>query len=671
MNTSRLYVALALMILTSLIGVAQELVPSQNKKGKWGYVDAAGNEAIPYKYDHASAFVDGQALVGKGDKYGYINTDGKETIKIQYSEIGTWDSRGRAKVAVGGSEKNNVLTGAKYGFIDRRGNVLLKPEYTKIEPFKDGLAAIVKGDKYGYINENLDFVIECKYSAVGSFNPEGFCWVAKGGKMSGGKITGAKYGVVNMSGREIIKPDYQLLGTFSERIFISHPIITGMLNSQQGVKMLKELAKKNNKGMGAKGFLAGYTGDTKNLLEEAKERATKTTQQFVDQIVASVPKDVGDLLTETSDYALLGYKFLTGELYTPLDMSLDGNFAVSKNKMFIDGPFTFDLRVNDKIGIIDQNGQTVVKPGQFGLSLLPTEGLIPVIKRGKKNSFQFNFCTSDGKLILKKWAQGTGVIPFQNGTAVIAAETGSYIIDKSGAVVSSDYELILPQTEGNYIVKSPAGYGLVSGVTGQEIVHPDHSVILPAADGMYCTRKDPNGQYGYLNAEGKYIIEPKYTAARSFRNGVATVSTSDGWGFIKTDNTPLINFEWDDALPYSHDNQKYCWVKKDGMWNCLVVGTGNKAFDNTYFSATNFNADGVSTVGNADGLFGTIDTNGTTILPIRFSNPGIIGQATSAMMQQGLDTMSEIEAHRLNLNLNPARNDFRLSHKIDNSMWEY
>ena len=107
------------------------------------------------------------------------------------------------------------------------------------------------------------------------------------------------------------------------------------------------------------------------------------------------------------------------------------------------------------------------------------------------------------------------------------------------------------------------------------------------------------------------------------------------------------------------------------MWNCLVVATGSKAFDNTFFTANNFDTNGVATVGNSDGLFGTIDTNGATVLPIRFASPEVIVQATSTMAQKGITTMSEIEAHRLNLNLNPARNDFRLSHKIDNSMWEY
>ena len=99
MNKLLLTVAAALLLGAPGL-LAQELIPTQNDKGKWGYADEQGNVVIKYDYAEVSAFVDGRAKVKKGDKWGYIDTAGKEVIKIQYSEMGTWEN-GRCKVAVG------------------------------------------------------------------------------------------------------------------------------------------------------------------------------------------------------------------------------------------------------------------------------------------------------------------------------------------------------------------------------------------------------------------------------------------------------------------------------------------------------------------------------------------------------------------------------------------
>ena len=60
-----------------------ELMPDQNEKGKYGYLNDDGSVAIKYAYDDATAFVDGRAKVRKGNKWGYIDETGLEVIKIK------------------------------------------------------------------------------------------------------------------------------------------------------------------------------------------------------------------------------------------------------------------------------------------------------------------------------------------------------------------------------------------------------------------------------------------------------------------------------------------------------------------------------------------------------------------------------------------------------------
>ncbi|WP_073348060.1 WG repeat-containing protein [Bacteroides congonensis] len=96
---------------TSILN-AQTLIPEQNGKGKWGYVDLDGKKVIDYKFKEAYPFIDGKAKVKKGEKWGYIDARGKEVIKIKYSEMYEWNGD-YCKIAEGGSVKDGILTGAK------------------------------------------------------------------------------------------------------------------------------------------------------------------------------------------------------------------------------------------------------------------------------------------------------------------------------------------------------------------------------------------------------------------------------------------------------------------------------------------------------------------------------------------------------------------------------
>ncbi len=41
----------------------------------------------------------------------------------------------------------------KWGFIDRSGKIVVKPEFEKVEEFSEGLAVVLRNDKYGFIDK--------------------------------------------------------------------------------------------------------------------------------------------------------------------------------------------------------------------------------------------------------------------------------------------------------------------------------------------------------------------------------------------------------------------------------------------------------------------------------------------------------------------------------------
>jgi len=166
MNIKRTLTAATLTV-ALLIGFAParaELHPNANKD-KFGYIDDSGTVVIKHAYEIAMPFVDGMAKVKKGGKWGYIGEDGKPIIAIQYDDI---------------------------------------------QPFEGDIARVKKGDKYGYIRKDGTFVIKPDFNFIGSFNKDGYVWVAKGKT-----IKDAKKGLYKWS-QEILKPNYYSLGFFIE-----------------------------------------------------------------------------------------------------------------------------------------------------------------------------------------------------------------------------------------------------------------------------------------------------------------------------------------------------------------------------------------------------------------------------------------------------------------------
>lgn len=657
-------------MLLVFISQAQTLLPRQNEKGKWGYVTEDGKKVIDYKFDQAYDFEDGRAKVQKNKKWGYISLEGKEIIKIQYTEMMPW-SDGRCKVAVGGNFKDGNLQGAKWGYISNDGKYLLKPEYDKIAAFEDGLAYVVKNKKYGYINERLETVVKCEYTAVGKFNPEGYCWVASGGKLAGNVVKGAKYGVVKRDGTFVIQPKYPHIGTFVHDIPESNPIYAKLFNSPAARERYKQMAKEAGKGMGKKTFAASFTNSMADVQDEAMKKARGMANAFVKEMEGTLSPQDSMLLAETPSWDLMGYELIEEKPFSKLDMSKSRYYAVSRKAILSDknAPWMISLRASDQIGILDPDGKEIVKPSAYGVSFLPTEGLVPVAKPSK-NAIEINYLLPSGKLLLKKWAKTTGIAPFVNHVAVIPGVDGQYLINDKGEKISGEYSLLFPQSNGNHLVKGQSGFGLIDG-TGSELVAPTYNVILPEKDGLYCAQESKDGKYGYIDLKGQYRISPSYTDARSFDSGTAVVYDGKGWGVIDKDAKCIVPHRWEDALSVSAYSPSLCWVKKDGLWQAVSLSGLSTAFDGKFHGVDNFTDEGIAIVSNSDGRYGCIDQKGVLIVPMRLNDKDMVRSCLADMRSAGTAQLSEIDAYRYNIRNNPARNSFRLSHSIENNLWEY
>lgn len=115
---------------------------------KWGVIDSNFTVLVEPTYDvMGQYFNDGLVWVGKGrgqvmgrlrsGKYGYVNAQGEESIPLQFESASDF-SEGLAPVA---NKKD------KWGYIDQEGNVVIDYQYDYTRGFRDGVAEVDKGDE--------------------------------------------------------------------------------------------------------------------------------------------------------------------------------------------------------------------------------------------------------------------------------------------------------------------------------------------------------------------------------------------------------------------------------------------------------------------------------------------------------------------------------------------
>lgn len=199
-----------------------------NQGGKWGFIDKAGNEVIPCKYNIApSSFSEGLAAVKQMDtdgnwKYGFINKMGQEVIPCKYDLLGYGGFQGGLAAV--------WLCGKGWGFIDKTGKGVIPCQYFDASNFSEGLAAVaidtgekdkISGQiikKWGFIDQTGKEVIPIKYDGAEHF--------------SGGlaRVTiENKTGYINKTGMEIVSDQYRILQTASDGFIL----VRMTINAQQ------------------------------------------------------------------------------------------------------------------------------------------------------------------------------------------------------------------------------------------------------------------------------------------------------------------------------------------------------------------------------------------------------------------------------------------------------
>ena len=107
-------------------------------RGKWGYIDKAGNQIVEAKYDWACDFLDGKAVVFVRDRRFQIDTKGEITQDLGVEQYPICP---QAQKPTPGFPRAKKIEN-KYGYVDESGKIVIDPIFDEAEEFSEGLAVV-------------------------------------------------------------------------------------------------------------------------------------------------------------------------------------------------------------------------------------------------------------------------------------------------------------------------------------------------------------------------------------------------------------------------------------------------------------------------------------------------------------------------------------------------
>ena len=247
----------------------------------------------------------------------------------------------------------------------------------------------------------------------------------------------------------------------------------------------------------------------------------------------------------------------------------------------------FALYADNKWGIVDSNGNTVIEP-------MYQEMLI--VLNSKRDVF---LCTYD--------------VNEKNG------EYKTKVINKENKEIYTGYDKIEPlenyDSSGNawyetdiLRVQKDGKYGLID-VDGKQILSIDYEKVetLKGLENSILITK--NGKTGLVNKSGATIINPEYSKIEKFDNdykkGYITIDANNKYGLVNYAGSTILENKYDKIFPVGGEN--YFAVEESGK-QIVIDKSGEKVLESGYDTIAQVNTDGIVYI--KDKKYGFMDYDG-------------------------------------------------------------
>lgn len=303
------------------------------------------------------------------------------------------------------------------------------------------------------------------------------------------------------------------------------------------------------------------------------------------------------------------------------------------------------MKKDSSHGMLNYRGNYVLQPIYKKIEYLAQANDTLLLTETK--STRYGYVTTTGELIASP--QYRNLKPFSNGFAWAYSDGSTTLLSKQGevktmpgryktspfsngyagyaetyryAVIDSNWNMTTPflyskvgSTSQELIpVRRKGTYGYLDE-SGQYVIQPQFSLAEPFVNGIALVRlKAKNGKapYGYINVNGDFVIKPKYQKAWTMNDkGYAIVKKNGKLGVINSLGKKVIPTSYKKV--YLNDGK---FVGANAM-KCVVYDSTGKKIKRIVGRARDGYHDGVLVV-QRTGRYATYDTRGNKTLPYKY-----------------------------------------------------
>ncbi len=232
------------------------------------------------------------------------------------------------------------------------------------------------------------------------------------------------------------------------------------------------------------------------------------------------------------------------------------------------GEDSYHMVVSSERGTLMDSEKVVqgIFPKEIEAVGMYAEELIPVKVKG---TYSYYNALGD-----KQFGNYTEASAFCEGVAAVNENGKWKIIDTQGKEkfdISCDAVILAPDgtcvKDDAILAKAGQTYTFYD-LKGKKLAEfSADAVDVPSEDGLVAFCK--SGKWGFVNKEGKVVIEPAFTQAKSFAGGLAAVNNGQKWGFVNVDGAVVIDYQFDGADYFTENG--FCMVKEEAFWQQLEL----------------------------------------------------------------------------------------------------
>lgn len=498
----------------------------------WGYVSTNGTIKVPPRFTAVSEFRRGRAIVNLNGQNGLIDAEGRFLIPPAYARIepvlmpqgqmayrlhqptqreGLIDTLGGFVIppaydAVGVPSEGLVAVrkGNKWGFLSRSGRAEIPFTFDAVKPFSQGVASVQNGSNWTYIDRKGEVLSKAAFTDIGTFS-EGLAWVN----------TGEKIGFIDTSGQFLIAPQFEVAHDFDQGVarvvsdgkyglidhkgqWVLRPKFADILPFQANGVAIARLSGTQNRYVlidQAGRTLTGLT--TYRQIDSFREGLARVKDQngfgFIDLNGREVISTTwGQAESFSGGRAVVrqngrcGYIDASGELVIPTQYSRCLDFEDDRAVVY---------RSIHNAGLIDRNGRELISPSlDRMLHFREGRGLMRDQRQG------FYFITDKAALYDGYYDEAR---PFYHGVAAIRQGDRWGLINRKGLpLIRPRFSAMEPFVGGMARVSVSRLFGLVDA-NGREILPANFSYLELVGEELF--RVEIGNEMGYLTAGGRWV----------------------------------------------------------------------------------------------------------------------------------------------------------------------